>query len=68
MRILGIDAGGTLTKIVYREKERMHFEFFSSDKHREIVNWIKLIAPTHTLYITGGKKMYIHKMDNESCL
>ncbi|MCA1059001.1 type II pantothenate kinase [Rossellomorea aquimaris] len=55
MNVIGIDAGGTLTKIVYEEKGRRHFKTFYSDDHIEIQKCLKFLAPNHFLYLTGGK-------------
>ncbi|TMU87636.1 type II pantothenate kinase [Bacillus sp. BHET2] len=55
MSVMGIDAGGTLTKIVYKEKGRLHFKVFSSKNHKEIQKWLILLNSNNKLYLTGGK-------------
>ncbi|HDR6911495.1 TPA: type II pantothenate kinase, partial [Bacillus thuringiensis] len=41
-RTIGIDAGGTLTKIAYfNEKKLLTFEKFYSHEQHKIIDWIK---------------------------
>jgi type II pantothenate kinase len=51
----GIDAGGSLIKIVYQENGRMHFKKFSINKLDSAISWLKMVAPTLKVSITGGK-------------
>ncbi|MGD6847733.1 type II pantothenate kinase [Rossellomorea aquimaris] len=55
MSVVGVDAGGTLTKIVYKENGRLHFKTFSSEQQENVLQWLTLLAKHHKLYITGGK-------------
>lgn len=55
MNVIGVDAGGTLTKIIYEEKGRLHYKTFSSGDYKEIQKWITLLTPSPLLYLTGGK-------------
>ncbi|OIU72072.1 type II pantothenate kinase [Rossellomorea aquimaris] len=55
MRYFGIDAGGTLTKLVYEEHGRYHYKVFDSKELPQVMNWIGLTSPDSTLFLTGGK-------------
>lgn len=55
MKHIGIDAGGTLTKMVYYEKERVHYKIFPSSQINEALNWIQVVAPHGEFFVTGGK-------------
>ncbi|MGM0827340.1 MAG: type II pantothenate kinase [Bacillota bacterium] len=55
MSVIGVDAGGTLTKIVYEENGGLHFKTFSSEQQESVLQWLKILAQNHKLYITGGK-------------
>jgi type II pantothenate kinase len=55
MSVVGVDAGGTLTKIVYEEDGRLHFKTFSSEQQENLLQWLSILAQNHNLYITGGK-------------
>ena len=51
----GIDAGGSLIKIVYQENGRMHFKKFSINKLDSAISWLKMVAPSLKVSLTGGK-------------
>jgi type II pantothenate kinase len=55
----GIDAGGSLIKIVYQENGRMHFKKFSINKLDSAISWLKMVAPSLKVSITGGKALGI---------
>ena len=55
----GIDAGGSLIKIVYQENGRMHFKKFSINKMDSAISWLKAVAPSLRVSIAGGKAMAI---------
>jgi type II pantothenate kinase len=55
----GIDAGGSLIKIVYQENGRMHFKKFSVNKLYSAIAWLKTVAPLLKVSITGGKALAI---------
>ncbi|NWQ41631.1 type II pantothenate kinase [Bacillus sp. EB106-08-02-XG196] len=55
----GIDAGGSLIKIVYQENGRMHFKKFSINKLDSAISWLKMVAPSLKVSITGGKALAI---------
>jgi type II pantothenate kinase len=52
---IGVDSGGTLTKLFYGEKGHFHYKTFRSDELEKCVQWIKLLSPVATLNVTGGK-------------
>lgn len=53
----GIDAGGSLIKIVYQENGRMHFKKFSINKLDSAISWLRTVAPSFTASLTGGKAL-----------
>ncbi|MEH7275282.1 type II pantothenate kinase [Neobacillus vireti] len=57
----GIDAGGSLIKIVYKENGRMHFKKFPSNKQDSCISWLKTIAPSLRVSLAGGKAAAIQK-------
>ncbi len=53
---IGIDAGGTLTKIAYwKEEGEMSFEHFLSSNFQAVKDWIDLHHPTGSICLTGGR-------------
>jgi type II pantothenate kinase len=57
----GIDAGGSLIKIVFSENERMHFKKYSINEMDQAITWLKLVAPSVKVVITGGRSHAIQK-------
>lgn len=57
----GIDAGGSLIKIVYQENGRMHFKKFSINKIDSAISWLKTVAPSLKVSLTGGKAHVLQK-------
>jgi type II pantothenate kinase len=57
----GIDAGGTLIKIVYQENERMHFKKFSINQLDSAMSWLNISAPSLKVSLAGGKASVIQK-------
>ncbi|KGM45954.1 type II pantothenate kinase [Neobacillus niacini] len=57
----GIDAGGSLIKIVYQENERMHFKKFHIKEKDAAISWLKLSVPSLHVALTGGKSSVIQK-------
>jgi len=54
--IVGIDAGGTLVKIAYRDgNDRTQYMKFRSDRLSEAAEWVKRELPEARLCLTGGK-------------
>ena len=53
---IGIDAGGTLTKIAYlNEKMQLAFEKVYSNEQNKIIDWLKNQTGIKQICITGGK-------------
>ena len=51
----GIDAGGSLVKIVYQEKQNMHYRKFPIAEMDAAISWLKMLAPDLKVALTGGK-------------
>jgi len=64
MRRIGIDAGGTLTKIAYEERERIHVKSYATDQLQELLQWLQITAPGADLYVTGGKRQRLEELSN----
>ncbi|PEX80090.1 type II pantothenate kinase [Bacillus cereus] len=66
-RTIGIDAGGTLTKIAYfNEKKELAFEKFYSHEQNKILDWIKNINGIKQICITGGKAKLLQQLLSDS--
>lgn len=53
---IGIDAGGTLTKIAYwNENKEMVFERFLSSDFQKVKAWIETNHPNASICVTGGR-------------
>ncbi|SFL49850.1 type II pantothenate kinase [Salibacterium qingdaonense] len=52
---IGIDAGGTLVKIVYNHEGHLHFEKMAAHRIDEIIEWINNHFTNPEIHITGGK-------------
>lgn len=52
---IGVDAGGSLIKIVYEENGRMHFRKQPNSELDDALQWLKITAPNKPIYLTGGK-------------
>ncbi|MEY8348023.1 type II pantothenate kinase [Bacillus cereus] len=60
---VGIDAGGTLTKIAYFDEDNtLHFEKFYSHEQNKIKNWLHNNTYIRKLSITGGKAEQFHTL------
>ncbi len=57
----GIDAGGSLIKLVYQENERMHFKKFSINQIESAISWLNISAPSLKVSLTGGKASVLQK-------
>ena len=57
----GIDAGGTLIKMVYKENESMHYRKFPNSEMDSALSWLKMSAPALHVSLTGGKASLIQK-------
>jgi type II pantothenate kinase len=51
----GIDAGGSLIKIAYQEKNKMHYKKYEIDELDQAISWLKMVAPNVSVALTGGK-------------
>lgn len=52
---IGIDAGGTLIKLAYEEKGKLHVKTYNYSEKKALVQWLNMLAPEATLIGTGGK-------------
>ncbi|MGG1399646.1 type II pantothenate kinase [Bacillus salipaludis] len=52
---MGIDAGGSLIKMAYQEKNRMHYKKFPIFEMESAIAWLKTAAPNVKAALTGGK-------------
>ncbi|SDM41135.1 type II pantothenate kinase [Bacillus sp. OK048] len=57
----GIDAGGSLIKMVYQENKRMHFRKFPINELDSALSWLKMSVPSLHVSLTGGKASLIQK-------
>ncbi|MEK3977615.1 type II pantothenate kinase [Psychrobacillus sp. FSL K6-2836] len=65
---IGIDAGGTLTKIAYwNEHNEMNFERFHSSDFRQVKDWIETNHPNASICVTGGRaeQLKVHFSSSE---
>lgn len=54
--VIGIDAGGTLTKLAYiNEQEEMEFEVFPSNDFSQVKHWIERHPHIEEIGLTGGR-------------
>jgi len=66
-RTIGIDAGGTLTKIAYYNIEnKISFEKFYSYDHQKIKKWLHQSKFISKLCITGGKATQLQNLLSDS--
>lgn len=64
---IGIDAGGTLTKIAYlNEKKKLTFEKFYSNEQDKIIDWLKKQTSIKQICITGGKAKQLQQLLSDS--
>jgi len=66
---IGIDVGGTLTKVAYFDKDKqLHLEHFPSKDLRSVSDWIASFNENIKIGLTGGRaeqlKGYLLKHDN----
>lgn len=55
-KVIGIDAGGTLTKLAYvNEQNEMKFEIFPSNDFSQIKKWIEKHPQIEEIGLTGGR-------------
>ncbi len=66
MERIGIDAGGTLIKIAYEERENLHVKTYSIQEKNELLQWLQFISPNATLHVTGGKRNLISNQPSQN--
>ncbi|WP_232233845.1 type II pantothenate kinase [Bacillus sp. J33] len=52
---IGIDAGGTMLKMVYEENGRLHFKTYTMEELGSFASWMKLTSPIASIALTGRK-------------
>lgn len=64
---IGIDAGGTLTKIAYlNEQKELAFEKFYSNEQDKIIDWLRKNTRIKQICITGGKAKRLQQLLSDS--
>ncbi|HYK75318.1 MAG TPA: type II pantothenate kinase [Pseudoneobacillus sp.] len=58
---VGIDAGGTLIKLVYEENGVFHYKTYHISQLESAMEWLKLMAPSAKVALTGGKAVFLSK-------
>jgi type II pantothenate kinase len=58
---IGIDAGGTLVKVVYQEDDKLHHKVYPIAQLDSVVGWLKRLSPSARMALTGGKAQYLQK-------
>ncbi|WP_442599662.1 type II pantothenate kinase [Neobacillus sp. D3-1R] len=58
---VGIDAGGTLIKLVYEENTHIHYKTYPISQLESAMDWLKMIAPNAKVALTGGKAIFLSK-------
>lgn len=59
---LGIDAGGTLTKVAYYDQETICCKRFDSTRPETVVDWINQELPGAKICLTGGKAALLQSL------
>ncbi|WLR57122.1 type II pantothenate kinase [Mesobacillus subterraneus] len=52
---IGIDAGGSLIKIVYEENGKLHFRKYLMGEMEDALGWLTLISSNKKVFLTGGR-------------
>ncbi|SHF91993.1 type II pantothenate kinase [Ornithinibacillus halophilus] len=65
---IGIDAGGSLTKVAYEENGRLHVKTFSNQKMNQLIQWLHITAPNAIFHITGGKSGLIQSSSDQKSI
>lgn len=55
MARVGIDAGGTLIKVVYEEKGYLHYKYYPISKEKELLQWLQIFHSHAQFILTGGR-------------
>jgi type II pantothenate kinase len=56
---IGIDAGGSLIKMVFEEKGELHNRKFPITEIDSLIQWLNITVPTAKLIVTGGKSYVV---------
>ncbi|WP_087972345.1 type II pantothenate kinase [Oceanobacillus rekensis] len=67
MRLIGIDAGGSLIKIAYVERDILHVKTYPNLETEKLLQWLKSVAPEATLRVTGGKSGQLATVATQKC-
>ncbi|MBN8209706.1 type II pantothenate kinase [Bacillus sp. NTK071] len=59
---IGIDAGGTLIKVVYKESEEYRFQTFLTVEVNKLVEWMNEFHPKAKVMLTGGKQKNVSSL------
>lgn len=59
LKRIGIDAGGSLLKMAYFEKEKLHVKTYAYHDLASLFQWLSLIAPEARVQISGGKSRLV---------
>lgn len=60
-RNVGIDAGGSLIKVVIEENHQFHYKKYPISELSETISWLSMMAQEAEVYLTGGKAEYIRE-------
>lgn len=66
MQRIGIDAGGSLIKLAYVERERLHVKTYQYPEKDSIMNWLHMLAPQVHIYGTGGRWQDVSRIIRQS--
>jgi type II pantothenate kinase len=61
VRKLGIDAGGSLIKVVIEEGGSFHYKCYPIEQLNQAVTWMAFAAQGAKVYLTGGKASFIQQ-------
>jgi type II pantothenate kinase len=61
LKRIGIDAGGSLMKIVIEEKGKITYKKYPIEKLGEAMGWLSILAQQAAVNVTGGKAEYLKK-------
>ena len=59
MNRIGIDAGGSLIKMVFEEKGELHYRKYPLSEMESFIRWLNIAVPTAKLSVTGGKSFVV---------
>lgn len=66
---VGVDAGGSLVKIAYKESSRFHYKIYPIEEFDKVINWLNIFNSDTIIHLTGGKSHLIkEKISQESVL